>query len=195
MAAYFQIVTSLAFNFNLVFPFKFRLIMKYFDFLLFDLGALLPIGCMAPVNHFTDLYGFTVLSLLIIFGLAYGSRVARKRAEKKRRLQEAEGENGEGGGKKKTDWESFLFNSLLVFTFLILPTISTKIIHTAGCEELIDDDGVINSPNEGYFLKVDPSIRCDALDKERLGSNTKHMYAWWYAFGMGFIFPLGIPAG
>ena len=101
-------------------------------------------GCIHTVNHFSNLYGMTVSALLIMGGLILGSKFAKRQG--------------------REDLSSILFNNLLIFTFLILPTISTKVMSTAGCELITDDDDIINSPREGYFLKIDRSIRCDSSD-------------------------------
>jgi len=74
--------------------------------------------------------------------------------------------------------------------------VNTKILHSAGCEELIDNDGVINLPSEGYFLKIDKSIHYNSSkDPERLGTNPQHEFAYWCSFFMGIIFVVGIPVG
>ena len=159
--------------------------MRWFSFVNFDIGSLMPLSCMGNFNHFTNLYFMTSASLFIIFALSILSRVAASRYKGK-----------DNDDKNAKDWGALLFNNLLVFTFLILPTVSTKILHTAGCEELIDNDGIINHPSEGYFLKIDRSIRCDSSSEpERLGTNPEHQFAYWYAFFMGIIFVLGIPLG
>ena len=237
IASYFQIATSLAVNFNLVFPFRFTIFMKWFSFINFDLGSLMPVGCMVKFNHFTSLYGMTTSSLLVMIVLAIASRVALRfnsknqqylvALEKDKQLMEQESNNKEKNvlalqptplkkfrsgamaviainrmkkqapESKKINWGTFLFNNLLVFSFLILPTVSTKILQTMGCEKLVDDDEKINDAHgrEGYYLKVDRSIRCDSSDAKRLGSNPEHAKAWWYAILMIFIFILGIPLG
>jgi uncharacterized protein YjbJ (UPF0337 family) len=127
----------------------------------------------------------------------------RENFEKKAAGEEVEDEGG------TTDWESLLFNNLLLFSFVILPSISTKIIHTFACEELNDDDmavtypsdvaveehgltGAIYAPggedplnlNEGSFLKADYNVRC---------TNPYYEASYGWALIMIFVFPLGIP--
>ena len=61
----------------------------------------------------------TILSLVIIIGVYYRSYQLKK-LNGKRKLSEGE-----------TDWAALLFNYLLVFTFLIFPTVSTKVSDVA----------------------------------------------------------------
>ena len=209
VASYFQIATSLAFNFNLVLPFQFSELMKYFSFVNFDFGSLLPIGCMeafTPFDHISNVYGITIISLVIMMLLFFASSIASKLENKTNttkvnpkeespRSDSQRDDKQTNEGKKAVAWSSTLFNGLLIFTFLILPTVSTKILTLSGCREEIDNDGIINDHREGYYLKIDKSIRCHSFSEpDRLGTNPRFATAWLYSLFMGIVFILGIPA-
>jgi hypothetical protein len=93
--------------------------MQHLNFLNFDLGTVVPLGCMFEVNHISSLYSMTILSIVIMVGMYYRSHQLKIRNGKRKLL---EGE---------TDWSALLFNYLLIFTFLIFPTVSTKVSDVA----------------------------------------------------------------
>ncbi|GMI45467.1 hypothetical protein TrCOL_g8538 [Triparma columacea] len=195
LASYFQITTSLAFNLDVFIDGFYLEFMKHLNFLNFDLGTVVPLGCMFEVNHISSLYSMTILSLVIIIGVYYRSYQLKK-LNGKRKLSEGE-----------TDWAALLFNYLLVFTFLIFPTVSTKILHTFGCQEFTDNyhaqdvlqnslrsdlNSQVNAPDEGDFLKIDLSLRCS--DRwEGKGSGKWHDAGVVWAWLMVIVFPVGIP--
>jgi len=222
LASYFQIVSSLPFNFNLSFPVEFALLMKYFNFINIDIG-MMPVGCVTELNHFTNLYTLSGGSLAIIVILAVLSHMAKEWKSRKviRELTakihpgkvheandtkdgaveegggddggNADGEGESGSHKKKVGLDYHLFNNLLIFSFLMLPTVSTTILNTFGCEELIDPDydengdpieGKADKEGEGIFLKIDRSKLCYSDD---------HKAAMIFAYVMAFIFIGGIP--
>ncbi|GMH83903.1 hypothetical protein TL16_g09752 [Triparma laevis f. inornata] len=204
--SYLQIATGLAFNFDLKFPVNYTALMNRLAFINLDFGGYMPFGCMVEFSYLTQLYSSTIFSLAVIGLLFGGSVVAARRSAvatgnlrgQAYVLPEVEVESQiaaaktETKGSGKTDWSSLLFNNLLLFTFLILPSISTKIIHTFACSTLHDDDGEVNvgedglpiNPNEGHFLKADYSVRCNSSERE---------LAFIWALVMCFVFPLGIP--
>ncbi|GMH70930.1 hypothetical protein TrST_g2374 [Triparma strigata] len=198
--SYLQIATGLAFNFNMTFPLNFTRLMNAFSIVNLDFGGYMPMACLIPLNYIDNLYISTSFSLGVSAILFFGSRIAYRRSNGNAKgdayvvPELGSPQLTKPGTPKpvKADWSSLLFNNLLLFTFLILPSISTKIIYTFACLELTDDDGEINTNedgdiinlNEGYFLKADYSIRCYG------GS---HNVASAYAIFMVCIFPLGIP--
>jgi len=74
------------------------------------------------------------------------------------------------------DLQNRIFSSILLGTFLILPTMSVKIFSTFACKEF--DRGF------GKFLKVDFSINCDSVE---------HSTYKLYAYLMILMYPIGIP--
>lgn len=72
----------------------------------------------------------TILSIVIMVGMYYRSHQLKIRNGKRKLL---EGE---------TDWSALLFNYLLIFTFLIFPTVSTK-VSDVGCK--IDHSGALHA--------------------------------------------------
>lgn len=201
IASYFQILSTLSFNLDIIFPGYFDDLMRLMDFINFDFRGFVPLGCIATMNHNSNLCGMTTVCLAIIIGLAVGSHVVKRRGKKKLEKQEKEEEDG----KKETDWAAVLFNWLLIFTFLVLPTVSTKILHTFGCEELTDNNSVmegdagvlrdalnsaVDHPSEGWFLKIDRSMQCNS---DQYGKSPERDVAAVYSFIMMLIFPIGIP--
>ncbi|GMH80167.1 hypothetical protein TL16_g08430 [Triparma laevis f. inornata] len=185
--SYFQIATGLSFNFNLHFPVSFTNIMNSVQIINFDFGSYMPINCMVEMNYLTSLYGMTLFSLALMFALYAGSKVLATKSKSGVTPVNGGGNTTEVGRRLtvsppaadpkrgKTDWSSLLFNNLLLFTFLILPSISTKIIYTFACLPLTDDDGEVDyedgaalpiNLNEGTFLKADYSIRCDSEERK-----------------------------
>ncbi|GMI19584.1 hypothetical protein TeGR_g12102, partial [Tetraparma gracilis] len=191
---------------------------------------IMPMSCVITgTNFLTTTYGMCSTYLAIMAGLFAASKyfgrnpgLAAKAQEAGSKAQElAEdakntmsvmqgGEDKyrvEGGGdeKKKTDLSAALFNNLLLFTFLILPGISTQIVNTFACTPLVDDDDIMNSDAEGWFLKSDYSVRChyrgyfDVTNAHRHEDdiqqqvNDAHATAKWFAGLMVLIFPLGVP--
>jgi len=196
--SYFQIAIGLSFNFNLHFPVSFTNIMNSIQIMNFDFGSYMPINCMIEMNYLSSLYGMTLGSLALMFSLYTGSKALA--AKSKSGVSPAYGSDVTKTlspradlKKGKTDWSTLLFNNLLPFTFLILPSISTKIIYTFACLPLSNDDGTIDyedsaalpiNLNEGTFLKADYSIRCDSDERKT---------AMGHAAVMLLIFPIGIP--
>ena len=161
----------------------------------------MPLGCMVKFNYIISVYGYTIFSLAVMVTLYAGSKIAAMRSEAKRVGNSRghayiapeedkavnETEMTEKEQRSGTDWEALFFNNLLLFTFLILPSISTKIIHVFATETLVDGAGGVNgasNPNVGTFLKADYSIRVEA-------SEYKVAFVW-AALNL-VIFPLGIP--
>lgn len=221
LASYFQIVSSLPFNFNLSFPVEFAVMMKYFNLINVDIG-MMPVGCVTELNHFTNLYTMSGGSLAIIVILAVSSKMAKEfqsshvvrqltskihpvavsgaiytkdgAVEEGDGVDEGNGDSeGESGSHEKSGLDYHLFNNLLIFSFLVLPTVSSTILNTFGCEELIDPDynengdpieGKADKEGEGIFLKIDRSQLCYSDD---------HKAAMLFAYVMAFIFIGGIP--
>ena len=69
-----------------------------------------------------------------------------------------------------------VFASFLLLTFLILPTVSTQIFSTFACTTFDE--------SYGSYLKVDLSINC---------SSSSHKMFVYYAIGMAFLYPIGVP--
>jgi hypothetical protein len=188
LASYCQITTQLSFTFDLHFPISFTSLMDWLrDFMgwfSFDLN-LMQLGCVVQTNYLSNMYGQCVLYLVVMGGLFLGSLKSPERP--------LAGE---------TNYKALLFNSLLIFTFLILPSVSTSIMFVFACKVFTDDDNLINDPsgNEGVFLKADYSVRCD--DSSMFSSEDghtaytdapEHHIAKMFASAMIIIFPVGIP--
>jgi len=77
-----------------------------------------------------------------------------------------------------------IFNMFLFFSFLVFPAVSTKVLHTWGCDKFDDGFPGNDSPNEGEFLRSDFSLRCYT-------SNHYWFLAW--AAAMVVVYPFGIP--
>ncbi|GMI20624.1 hypothetical protein TeGR_g7917, partial [Tetraparma gracilis] len=209
-------------------------VMKYLNITInvfaVNFSWIMPMSCVITgTNFLTTTYGMCSTYLAIMAGLFTASKyfgrnpgLAAKAQDASSKAQElAEdakntmsvmqgGEHKyrvEGGGdeKKKTDLSAALFNNLLLFTFLILPGISTQIVNTFACTPLVDDDDIMNSEAEGWFLKSDYSVRChyrgyfDVTNAYRHEDdiqqqvNNAHATAKWFAGLMVLIFPLGVP--
>jgi hypothetical protein len=116
---------------------------------------IMPMSCVVSgTNFLTTTYGMCSIYLAIMIGLFAASKLfgrnpglATKAQEAGNKAQEladdannfmgesedknnVEGDEEDIGDEKKTDLSAALFNNLLLFTFLILPGISTQIVNT-----------------------------------------------------------------
>ena len=160
LMSYAQIVSGFSFNYQLRFPVNFNAAMRWFSLANIDFLTLAPMGCVVSVNYHVTLLGYTIAPLVVcaVFVALYRFLATR--------TYENEAKNN---SKNK------VFNMFLVFTYLILPTTSTKVLNTFNCDHLDGGDQV---------LKSDLSIDC---------KTTTHKVFEVYAIVMSVVFPFGIP--
>jgi len=157
LLSYAQIASGFSFNFGIHFPPFFTTVMSFFSFANLDFVSLTPMGCVIPITYHDQLLGYTLLPL-VAFASMFGVYVyLGKRDHARHELRDA------------------VFNSLLLLTFLVLPTTSTKILNMFACDEL--DDG-------SRVLKGDLGIDCDGAE---------HMAFQVFAAIMIAVYPVGIP--
>ena len=130
--------------------------MNRLQFINLDFGGYMPIGCMMEYNYLTSMYLYTFSSIGVCLALYVGSKIAAAKKSAGKTGGNSRGhayiapsgaikDDDEHGEQKQkdnsggTDWEALLFNNLLLFTFLILPSISTKIILLRGSIENFDE--------------------------------------------------------
>jgi hypothetical protein len=70
--------------------------------------------------------------------------------------------------------DSHVLRRQFLIIFLVYPGTSAIILKAFACESF---------DNGKRFLAADLSIDCDSL---------KHNYFWWYAFGMVWVYPVGV---
>jgi hypothetical protein len=78
---------------------------------------------------------------------------------------------------------SIYYKLFLIFTYLILPGVSSKIFQTFSCKNIDPDD--VDTTNDDWYMTADYSVSCES-DKYRFGC------IW--TICMIFIYPVGIPA-
>ncbi|GMH57983.1 hypothetical protein TL16_g02514 [Triparma laevis f. inornata] len=158
MLSYWQVVGALAFNFDLGFPPLFSIIFMTFISSIVNLEFLnmLPLGCVMNTNYHDTLLSYTLIPFLIGLCMIIAYRILKSKGNI---------------GASNTVFGWFLF-----MTFLILPSVSTKILYTFACR---DFDGTY-----GSFLKVDYSIYC---------ASDEHLMYELYAKVCILIYPMGIP--
>jgi hypothetical protein len=156
--SYFQVVGALSFNFDIEFPPFFTMVMTYISSIVnLDFLNMLPVGCvMSSFNYHHTLLIYTLVPFLIGFNMIVAYRILRK--------------------KGKIAASNTIFSWFLFMMFLILPSVSTKILNTFACRPF---DG-----SYGSFLKVDYSIDC---------ASDEHIFYEAYAKVCILLYPLGIP--
>jgi hypothetical protein len=155
--SYLQISSGLSFAFDLQFPDMFTSLMNFVGNVVnLDFLSLMPLGCVMPSNFYSTLVIYTAVPAIL--GLVMVLLYFRWRA------------SGEIG-KANTVFSWFLF-----MTFLVLPSVSTKIFTTFACKTFASDYGV--------YLKADYSIDCNS---------TQHVVYMLYAAACVVIYPVGIP--
>ncbi|GMH62118.1 hypothetical protein TrLO_g3231 [Triparma laevis f. longispina] len=156
--SYFQVVGALSFNFDIEFPPFFTMLMTYISSIVnLDFLNMLPVGCvMSSFNYHHTLLIYTLVPFLIGFNMIVAYLILRK--------------------KGKIAASNAIFSWFLFMMFLILPSVSSKILNTFACRYF---DG-----SYGSFLKVDYSIDCASDD---------HVFYEAYAKLCILIYPLGIP--
>ena len=158
--AYFQVVGGLGSLFGIEFPPYYKKVTSFLGGLVsLDFISILPLGCMAPTDFYNALLVYTLLPILISAVLiGYYIFLSRRSDDKaiSRRIK--------------------VFETFLVLTFLVLPTVSVKIFSTFACHAF---------DNGRSFLKVDYSIDCQA---------PQHSQFVQFASLMVLVYPIGIPA-
>ena len=161
LMAYAQIASGFSFNYNLRFPSPFPGIMEIYAIANLDFLNLAPIGCIVPTSFYISLMGYTIVPLVIVGFLAALSKLL--------------GSQRYANDKAKMEFQSFVFNSMLLFTFFVLPSTSTKVMNAFNCDYMDGGD---------EFLKLDLSIDCNSWT---------HFAFQGYAIAMIVVFPFGVP--
>ncbi|GMH69242.1 hypothetical protein TrST_g1107 [Triparma strigata] len=157
MFSYYQIVGGMSWGFDLNFPPIFTNFLSFTSSIVnLDFLNLMPLGCVTTSDFHRTLVVMTLgpFTLGLLNLLLYK---AFKTCGKKHRSHETFG------------W--FLF-----MTFLVLPSVATKIFSTFACR---DFDG-----DYGSYLKVDYSIDCDSAEHKKYVT---------YACACCAVFPIGVP--
>ncbi|GMI00735.1 hypothetical protein TrVE_jg11097 [Triparma verrucosa] len=117
ITAYFQVAGGLSFVYGLKFPKFFSTVTNWVGGI-FSLNfiAFMPLGCSAPVNHYTSLLVYTGLPILLGIVLIASSKLA-----------------------SKPELRNKIFEVFLTMTFILLPSVSVKIFSTFACKDF--DDG------------------------------------------------------
>jgi hypothetical protein len=157
LMSYAQITSGFSFNFRIRFPLSFNSIMKVFSFASIDFISLAPMGCVFPTSYHNILLGYTMAPIFVSACLLALYKILSHEKY------------------AKSDIRNTIFNLFLIFTYLILPTTSTKVLNTFNCDHLDGGDVVLAS---------DLSIDCNS---------STHKFFEAYAFAMAIVFPLGIP--
>ena len=119
VTAYFQVAGGLSMVYGLSFP-------KFYSTFSEILGGIfsmnfisfMPLGCTAPVDHYSSLMTYTIIPILLGIALIIGSRVAGK-----------------------PELRNKIFEVFLGMTFLILPAVAMKIFSTFACSEFDGEYG------------------------------------------------------
>jgi len=157
LTSYLQIVTGLGFALDLAFP---PLLTNFFEFfgsiVNLEFFDLMPLGCLSTYNYHRSLVVITAgpFLLSVLMMIWYKALI----------------------GAMKQKAANALFGWFLFLSFLVLPSVSTKIFYNFACK---DFDG-----DYGSYLKVDLSIDCNSPE---------HKLFNMYAFLAILVYPFGIP--
>ncbi|GMH80315.1 hypothetical protein TrLO_g10523, partial [Triparma laevis f. longispina] len=134
-------------------PQKFQKVMKAASFLSIDVFSLISVGCWAGNLNYYDQVLFMTLLIIIICGLLVVTGWLLKSIR------------------------SLCFTASIAITYLVLPTITTKIFGVFPCDWM--DVG-------SHMLRKDYSINCDADNR-----------VFWVSYGwlMVVLFPIGVVIG
>ena len=165
-----QILSAMLFNLEISFPPVFGRILRISVWSTFNIFPSLGLACYRQVNYVEELVAVTVspviISLLIfITYLAITIRLKYKRASvlEHRRLYAS------------------CMNVFLLFTFLILPAVTSEIIRTFTCDNVDPNDEVDGT--DDWYMVADYSISCHS---------DLYRFAVKYAMGMFFLYPVGV---
>ena len=157
MLSYFQVVGALSFNFDINFPPLFTMLMSFFSSIVnLEFLNMMPIDCVMTTSYHYTLLIYTAIPFVAGVAMIVAYNILRR--------------------KGRITASNTIFGWLLFMMFLILPSVSTKILNTFACR---DFDG-----SYGSFLKVDYSIDC---------ASAEHKMYELYAQVCVIIYPLGIP--
>ena len=157
--SYFQVVGGLGSLFGIKFPPLYSRVTSFIGGVVsLDFISFLPLGCMAPTDFYSSLLAYTALPLVFSACLiGYYVSLSKKTDE------------------KSVSTRNKIFETFLAITFVLLPSVSIKVLSTFACHDF--DDG-------SRYLKVDYSIDCNA---------STHSLYWLYSGLMVLLYPIGVP--
>ena len=156
--SYLQIVAGLGFALDLAFPPLLTSIFEFFGSIVnLDFLNLMPLGCLSTYDYHRSLVVTTASPVLLSAMMMIWYRALI--------------------GARKQKAANALFGWFLFLSFLVLPSVSTKIFYNFACN---DFDG-----DYGSYLKVDLSIDCNSAE---------HKLFSMYAILAILVYPFGIPA-
>ncbi|GMH70768.1 hypothetical protein TL16_g05490 [Triparma laevis f. inornata] len=155
--SYLQVVGGLSFNFDIEFPLYFTKFVNLVSAIVnLEFLHMMPLGCLFPFDYHKKLLLYTLFPLLISFIMMVAYKILKS--------------------KKRVEASNTVFGWFLFMTFLILPSVSTKLFNTFACR-IFDED-------YGRFLKVDYGIDCES---------PKHKFYEVYAVVFIVLYLVGVP--
>jgi hypothetical protein len=162
VVSFFQISTTLAFNFALPWPTAYRVFLSAFDVLNIDLVAATSASCVTPVSYYVTWAVMLIVPIALAVGLAlvlwlWVQIILRCRT---RNLDSKAKETERNKGKERA---SYVFLKLMNFSlFLLYPRLSNAALRLLSCTKV---DGV-------HYLRADFRIHCYDPEYEPLAITT-----------------------
>lgn len=166
LVVFCQIISNLGYGLQIEFPKGYSQLLSILSVFSIDLFQFFPLGCLMQYDHYDKLALMTLTPIVISIFLISLHLLFRRSSLCRSRWRE----NG-------TD---IFFATFLAMMYLILPAVSNAIFATFKC---------VKYDEETQFLRADYTLFCEEGGKQIDGR------ALWvtYAFGMVFVYPVGIP--
>ena len=174
----YQVLNGLGMVFTIPYPNIYEDIMSQVGIINIDIGALMPLKCIFPLNFMHKLLIQTIGPLTVIFGLEAFARSARKASSEKKALASAE---ADGEQPIELFLAQMASDTSFFLLFLLYPGSSSKIFQALFCQYFSGE----GEDGQG-FLRVDFEISCD--------SPLYVGFIFPYAIIMLFVYPIGVPA-
>ena len=165
-----QILSAMLFNLDISFPPVFKRILRISLWFTFNIFPSLGLACYRQVNYVDELVAVTVTPVIVslIIFVAYMAIFLRLKYK------------GASVLENRRLYASCM-NVFLLFTFLILPAVTSEIIRTFTCDNVDPNDEVDGT--DDWYMVADYSISCHS---------DLYRFAVKYAIGMFFLYPVGV---
>ena len=185
VVATYQVIVSAADVFHVDMPFTFTAFTRMLKFINFNITDNITIDCWRSLSFFSKLLWACMAPLVIIACLILVCIVhiqcdqvaSKKKSSFHRKDVDTDIELGWFHRLFSNHLVSSYLNVIFYITYLILPSVTTMIFQAFDCVT-VDPNG------HDSYLRVDMSVSCDSVEYS----------SWiWFALGMVFVYPIGIP--
>jgi hypothetical protein len=171
VVTFLQIISAMLFNLNIPFPPVFQRILFLGLYVNLNFFPALGLGCYHDFTYIDELVAVTVSPFIFSFLIFLGYVILAVRLHR-----------NNGSKEEFQRLYASTMNVFLLFTFLILPAVTSEIVRTFTCDNMDPKDEVDH--DEEHFMVADYSISC---------SSKEYIFGLKYAIAMFFVYPVGLP--